>query len=139
MKDTCLHNAFITMDDPLDKIFTSDREVDLKVLSEILFPFVKINSEDFTIFFTDSGNKLPINKKLIIFLLAKKALCIKGKVKVESVTPNDIIDQTDLKSGSVHPGLKQLRDRNLAIVKDGRYFIPNYQINEVKELIMGGK
>ncbi|WKZ26094.1 MAG: hypothetical protein QY322_02165 [bacterium] len=127
------------MADPLDKIFTPDREVDSQLLSDILFPFVKINSEDLSIFFTNLGNKLPINKKLIIFLLAKKALYIKGKVELESVTPNDIIDQTDLKSGSVHPGLKQLRDKNLVIVKDGRYFIPNYQINEMKNLFLEGK
>lgn len=125
--------------DPLDKLFTSDKEVDLELLSDILFPLVKINSEDYTIFFTDSGNNLPINSRLAVFLLARKVLYLKGKVESEGITPKDIIEQTHLKEGSVQPGLKKLKESKLIIGRDGKYFVPNYQIGKVKDLIQEKK
>lgn len=125
--------------DPLDKIFTTDREVDLEVLSGILFPYIRINSEDNSIFFTDLGNKLPVNSKLIIFLLGRKALFLKDKIEIEGIVPKDIVDQTHLKEGSVQPGLKKLRESKLAMVKEGKYFIPNYQVGNIKNIILQDK
>ncbi len=125
--------------DPLDKLFTSDKEVDTELLSGILLPYIQINSEDYTIFFTDSGNNLPINSRIIIFLLARKALYIKGKIDSEAINPKDIIDQTQLKEGSVQPGLKKLKEGKFIIGKDGKYFVPNYAINKVKNLIQEKK
>lgn len=125
--------------DPLDKLFTSDKEVDPELLSGILLPYIQINSEDYTIFFTDSGNNLPINSRIIIFLLARKALYIKGKIDSEAITPKDIIDQTQLKEGSVQPGLKKLKEGKFIISKDGKYFVPNYAINKAKDLVQEKK
>lgn len=120
--------------DPLDKIFTTDKEVDLQALSDILFPYIKINSEDNSIFFTDLGNNLSVNNKLIIYLLARKALKLKNRIEIEGVSPIEILNDTHLKDGSVHPGLKKLKDKGLATVKEGKYFIPSYQLNIIKEI-----
>ena len=120
--------------DPLDKIFTSEREVDPQVLADILFPYIKINAEDNSIYLTDLGNTLPVNNKLLVFLLARKALKLKDKVEIEGVSPTDILEATHLKDGSVHPGLKKLKESGLVTAKEGKYFIPNYKINKIKDI-----
>ena len=88
--------------DPLDKLFTNEKEIDLQVLSDILFPHVRINTEDNSIFFTDLGNELSVVNRLIIYLLARKALKLKSKIDIEGISPSDIIEDTHLKEGSVH-------------------------------------
>jgi len=120
--------------DPLDKIFTSEKEIDTQLLSDILLPHLKINTEDNSIFFTDAGNLLPITDRLIIFLLARKVLKLKEKIAIEGLSPTDIIEGTHLKEGSVHPGLKTLRETGLVMVKEGKYFVPNHQLGKIKNI-----
>lgn len=120
--------------DALDKIFTNQRDVDIDTLAEILEPYIRINIEDSSIFLIEAGVKLPIHEKLMLFLLARKVLKIKNLIEGEGISPTELISETQLKEGSVHPGLKLLRSKGLVVVKNGKYMIPNYQVIEIKKV-----
>ena len=124
------------MTDPLDKIFTTESEINPKILAEILGLFVRINSEDQSIFFTSEGTSLPTRNKLLLFLIAKKALKYREKIKVEEISPNEIINEIGIKAGTVHPALKSLRDEGLVLSKGGKYFVPNYLLDKVKKKLV---
>lgn len=120
--------------DPLDDIFTSEQEVDPKLLADILRPFVKINPEmKLVIFKPEDGTTLPIPHKVLLFLIARKALKFKNKIEAEETSPAEIIEETGWKNGSVHPALKTLREKGFLISKAGKYFIPNYQLANIKK------
>lgn len=117
----------------LDEIFTDEKEIDVELLGAILKGLVKINSETNTVFFTsDFQERLTLTDKILLFLLSRKALKIKGKIENEEVTPSEIISETDLKSGSVHPSLKILKKSGLLVAKGGKYFVPNHQLYKIK-------
>lgn len=122
--------------DPLDKVFTSEKAVDNQLLADILSPYVRINIEDNTIWFNDEGNALPIPTKLALFLVARKALKLRNQIETEGVSPADIIKDTQLKEGSVHPGLKSLKEASLIAIKEGKYFVPNHQLNKIKSIFI---
>lgn len=120
--------------DPLGDIFTDEQEVDPKLLADILRPFVKINPEKkIVIFTTEVGTALPISDKVLLFLVARKALKFKGKIEAEETSPAEIIKETSLKEGSVHPTLKTLKEKGFLVAKAGKYFIPNYQLVNIKK------
>lgn len=121
------------MVDPLEEIFTSEKELDPELLASILRPFVKINVETNSVFFTDAGNDLPLNDRLLLFLVARKTLKFKEKIETEEISPSEIIAETGFKAGSVHPGLKQLREQGWVISRGGKYFIGNYQLAKIKK------
>lgn len=129
------------MTDPLEEIFTNEKEIDPQVLADILKPYVRINVDTNAIFYTDSGLSLQILNKIVLFLVARKALKFKDKIEDEAASPAEIISETGLKEGSVHPTLKSLREQGLVVVKNGKYFIANYQLNKIKTLfsLKGGK
>ncbi|MFH0772938.1 MAG: helix-turn-helix domain-containing protein [bacterium] len=118
--------------DPLDDIFTSDSEIDPQLLAEILKSYVKINTDTNMIFYTDDGLELPLIDKITLFFVARKALKYKGKIEDEGISPSEIVKQTSLKEGSVHPTLKNLRKQGWIISKDGKYFLPSHQLNKIK-------
>lgn len=122
------------MTDPLEEIFTNEKEIDPQLLVYILKPYVRINVDTNAVFYTDSGSSLQILNKIILFLVARKALKFKDRIEDEAVSPAEIISETGLKDGSVHPTLKSLREQGLVIVKSSKYFIPNYQLNRIKNL-----
>ncbi len=122
--------------DPLNDLFTSEQEIDPKILADILRPFVKINIENNTTFFTEEGTGLSITHKVLLFLVARKVLKFKNKTEVEETSPAEIIEETGLKDGSVHPALKSLREKGLLISKAGRYFVPNYQLAKIKKYFL---
>lgn len=125
--------------DPLDDIFTNEQEVDPKMLAEILRPFVKINVESNAVIFTEEGFSLPVTHKVLLFLVVRKALKFRNKVDLEEVSPAEIISETGLKTGSVHPALKFLREKGLVMSKNGKYFLANYQLIKIKSMFCQGR
>lgn len=127
------------MKDALDEIFTDKKEVNADLLASILKGFVKINTETNTIIFPpEIVTKLSLKDRLLLFLVSRKALKFKNKIKVEEVTPAEIINETNLKPGSVHPTLKILKAQGLVIARGGKYFVPNYQLPEIKRFLKEG-
>jgi DNA-binding transcriptional ArsR family regulator len=120
--------------DALDKIFTNQKDINPEILAELLEPYIRINVEDNSTFLIEGGINLPVHEKLLLFLLARKVLKIKELVEGEGISPNDLVEETQLKEGSVHPGLKLLREKGLVVAKNGKYIVPNYQVLKIREI-----
>lgn len=118
--------------EPFDELFTKADEVDPAELVSLLKPYVRINEESNLIFFTDEGYCLSLTDKIALFLLAKKVLRLVGKIEAEETSPKEIITETKLSRGSVHPTLKRLLESRIIVGSGGKYFVPNHQIPKLK-------
>ncbi|MEK7546938.1 MAG: hypothetical protein AAB536_02050 [Patescibacteria group bacterium] len=121
--------------DALKKLFTDENDVNASELFDILSPFIKINKTNKTIIFLDTAHSQPLKNKVIIFLLAKKALFLLKEVESDRVKPKNIIEETGIPKGSVLPTLKFLKEAkggSLISSEKGEYYISSYQISKIK-------
>ena len=83
----------------LKQLFTDDNDIDTNDLFGILSPFIKINKSDKSIIFLDSTFKSSLKDKIVLFLLAKKALFLLGEIETDRVRSTDIIKETGIPKG----------------------------------------
>jgi hypothetical protein len=118
--------------DPLDEIFVDENEpADKRIIADILKPFATIDSKG-VIAFTEEYNSLKESKKVLVYLLCKKAMVLKGlqniseKATVKEIAENAIVSESNAKNA--------LFTYFKGIVKDA--MIPNYNLKKVKEVIL---
>jgi len=124
-------------DDELDEIFVNKNEpADKKLIVEILKPFVTID-KDGVLEFKDAYEPLNPRKKILIYLVCKKAMFLRGLLKNEQVGPKEIGEGAQISENSA----KDIsRDKILVkVVKKEKqgYFIPNYALRKVKVILFG--
>ena len=122
--------------DELDEIFVDKNEpADKKILVKILKPFVTIDSEG-VISFSADYNKLNGSKKVLVYLLCKKAMCLKGvKDVVEPSKESEVIEKAMVSKSTAKNAIYTLH-KNL-VKKDGDgYIIPNYNLLKTKNLLL---
>jgi len=120
---------------PLKKLYTDDNDIDAGALFDLLSPFVKINKTSKNIIFLDDAHNQPVKNKILLFLLAKKALFLLGDAETDRVKPSVITEETGIPRGSILPGLKALREQkggNLLSSQNGEYYISSYQVTKIK-------
>lgn len=125
-----------------EDLLVSADELDAELLSTALKPFVRIERETLRIRPQAAWRALTVKGKIVAFLLARKAMRALGLVKSESCLPGEIIRETGLPAGSVHPSLKVLYESRPQIVdrdSESRYWIPNWGIDEAISVIGGGQ
>lgn len=119
----------------LKQLFTDDNDINANELFDLLSPFIKINKSDKSIIFLDPALKHSLKNKIILFLLAKKALFLLKEIETDRVRSTDIIKETGIPKGSVNPTLKLLKEtKGSSLVtsdKDG-YYITSYQVAKIK-------
>lgn len=120
----------------LQKIFVKGDDLDKKLLAEILSPFLTVDAETKKIYFTENGYNQTTEKKIILFLLAHKAMFVEGITNSEGLLPASLISSLGLKRGTVHPLLKKMREKGLAMAVNGEYVIPNHHLYRIKKLLM---
>jgi len=118
--------------DALDELFVQEAEISNDVLRDLLINYTQFSS-DGKIFTKPEFTKLPNKKKVLVILLSKKVLRLKVNLE-EETTGVDIIGATGLTRGSVYPLLRDLEKERLVTSKDGKYWIPNYSIHNVRQL-----
>lgn len=126
------------MPDELDNLLVSGEELDRKLVADILSPYVRIDKEALSIRPLSPWNDLKAYNKILIFLLSKKAMKALGlSIEEEAASTTEVIKNTGLISGTVYPALKSLLedDRVIARAARGKYFIPNYALEKVKQMI----
>jgi len=123
------------MADSLEDLFVEEEEaLDLDALRSILVNYVKLSKEG-GIFPLPGFETLSAEQKILTYLLAKKVL--KLKINLDELTaPKEIQESVGLPKGTVNPKLTGLADRRLVQNVKGKYFIPNYAVNKVKELFL---
>jgi hypothetical protein len=127
--------------DPLDRLVEDGNSLDRTLLADIVFPRARLylDGETYQIRFTPEGEKLSVREKILVYLLARKALALRnveGKDK-ESVSPSEIEKATGILGGTLRPTLRKLLDERLVRQddKDGSYNVPNYSLNAIKKLL----
>lgn len=129
------------MNDELENLLVSGKEIDRKLVAEILSPYLRIDKETCNIRPSLSAwDNLKASIKIILYLLARKAMMALGlDLSEESASATEIMGNTGLKKGTVNPELRRLfQDRVIEQTEKRRYFIPNYAIEKVKAIINKG-
>jgi hypothetical protein len=129
------------MNDELESLFVSGKEIDKKLVAEILAPYLRIDKETFDIRPLGNWGEVKAYNKVLLYLLARKAIKAHGlSIERESASATEIMQNTGLKKGTVNPALRGLfDDRVVAQDEERRYYIPNHAIEEAKRLINEGK
>lgn len=125
----------------LEDLIVSGRELDKKLVAEILAPYVQLDKDKCTIRPTEGWTGLSNHQKVLIYLLAKKAMVALGfDLSTEGATASEVIADTGVKSGTAHPALRKLLgNRLIDQSQDKRYFIPSYAIAQIKSLLFEKK
>jgi hypothetical protein len=121
----------------LKSLFTASDDLDQKLLLEILVPFLVINGENKKIYFNEKGHQQTNEGKVILSLLAYKAMYVEKIIPSEEVSPVALISLFGFKRGTIHPLLKKLREKGLVTAINGKYTIPNHRLYDIKQRFKG--
>lgn len=127
------------MSNELDDLFVDGKEIDKKLVGEILSPYIKIDKNTCEIRPLTPWNDAKAYIKILIYLLARKAM-VAWELNIEEAASNtEIISNTGLKKGTVHPAVRQLYDvKTLEQTKEKKYYVPNHAVEKVKSMISQG-
>jgi len=127
------------MADPLDELFVDGNEIDKKLVAELLTRYIKIDKTTCEIRPLPEWNNLKENIKILIYLLARKAMvAYKLNIGEEAASNTEIEDNTGLNKNTMNPALRRfIDDKVLKQTKEQKYFIPNHAVEIVKNKIIG--
>jgi len=125
------------MSDELESLLVSGKEIDKKLVAEILEPYLRIDKETCDIRPLSSWSDSKANIKILLYLIARKAMVALGlPLSEEKASATEIMQKTGLKKGTVNPALRNLfEDRVIEQSKDRKYYIPNHALEKVKVMI----
>ena len=125
------------MNDELESLLVSGKEIDRKLVAEILSPYLRIDRETCDIRLLSSWNDLKANIRILLYLIARKAMVALGlPLSEERVSATEITQKTGMKKGTVNPILRDLfGDKVIEQSDDKKYYIPNFAIEKVKAMI----
>jgi len=124
------------MSSGLEGLLVSGQELDKKLVADVLNPFLRIDRETCTIRPLPEWEKLKTNSRILLYLLARKAMvALALPLKEEGATATEVSVGTGLKQGTVNPALRALLDMQLVRqTKERKYFVPNQVIERVKSV-----
>src|SRR5689334_1947060 len=128
-------------DDPLDMLF-EDREVlDRAILAQAILPYARLNSNG-EIVLIEKWHELNLQRKILVYMLARKALRIKGLLNEdeEPVSSAKIEADTGITGNSVRPSMKKLVDMRFVKPTKGKestYFVPDHAVIKVNKYLGG--
>jgi hypothetical protein len=125
------------MDNELKDLLVSGKEIDKKLVAEILKPYLRIDEETCDIRPLSTWADLKANVKILLYLIARKAMiALELPLSGESATATEIMEQTGMVKGTVNPALRNLfADRIIQQSDDKKYYIPNFAIEKIKEMV----
>jgi len=127
------------MSNELDDLFVDGKEIDKHLVAEILSPYIKIDKNTCEIRPLRPWNDAKAYIKILIYLLARKAM-VAWELNIEEAASNtEIISNTGLKKGTVAPAVRQFYDeKTLEQTKEKKYYVPNHAVEKVKSIISQG-
>jgi hypothetical protein len=120
---------------PLQELLVESKEVDEKLLADILKPYAQIEKDTGELIPTETFSNLPAEGKVIVVFLYSKAKVRLGFSSTEKLKPRDIENLVGLKGNTVRPILKKLKETNLLKVDEEGYWLPNIHIYRAKEFL----
>jgi hypothetical protein len=119
-----------------DALFSDNGPFDEEAVVRALHNHVTIQRSTNRIFFKDTN--LSVEKKILVFGLAKKLLKLKGLTDEEFLTAQEFHEETGIKKGTIDPTFKGLKDKGLLVGKR-EYEIPTNKILFIVRIISGDK
>lgn len=120
----------------IDTLFSDSGAFDEAELVGALHAHVTIQRSTNRIYFKDS--RLPVDRKILAYGLAKKLLNSKGLVESEMLTAKEFHEMTGIKKGTIDPAFKMLKDKGLLVGK-GEYEVPVHKIPSVIATLSSSK
>ncbi|MBR9707612.1 MAG: hypothetical protein GOV15_04215, partial [Candidatus Diapherotrites archaeon] len=123
------------MSDPLDELFVDEVKVDTTVVAEILkgkFIFSHAGEIEFLPEFENFSEM----KQVLAYLVARKALFLRGLVELEGVLPKQIDEVLRLKPGNAAKQAYELKNY-VKKDKEGLYQVLNHKLLKVRDLLSG--
>jgi len=127
------------MSNELEELLVDGNEIDKKLVAEILSPYIRIDKNTNGISPLRAWNDLNAANKILIMLLARKAMIAMNMgIDEEGATAKEITENTGAAGGTIRRTLRELlEERILNQTKSQKYFIPNYSIEKIKEMLSG--
>ncbi len=126
---------------PLQELLIDRKEADQELLNTTLKPYVRIDPAGPEVVPTSAWPGLEQPKRLLIYLLARKAMFALSLLSEEAVLPQAIQQATGIPGGTLRPLLRRLLtgDRVIAQTKKGSgYYIPTHAVEEVRAMFSQG-
>ncbi len=129
------------MNDELESLLVSGKEIDQRLVTEILSPYIRIDKETCDIRPLSAWGNVKAYVKILLYLVARKAMvALNMDLPEESTSATEIMHSTGLKKGTVNPALRVLfGNRIVEQTKERRYYIPNHALEKVKAMITENK
>jgi hypothetical protein len=126
------------MKDELEDLLVDGKELDKKLVAEILSPYLRIDRQTLGIRPQGAWDDLKAHFKILLYLLARKAMkALDLNLPEESASATEIMVNTGLKMGTVNPALRELfRDGVVVQTEKRQYLIPNHAIERIKAMIL---
>lgn len=124
------------MDDPLQRLLVSAKEVNRELLASLLHRWVAIDQETGAIMPTAEWDQLDARRKALIYLLARKAaLALAIDIGGEAAGARTVELATGMKGGTVRRVLRELfNERLVAQDSDAGYVVPSYALEKVRAM-----
>lgn len=126
------------MVDPLEKLLVNREELDREMLATFLSDLVYIDKNSGEIVLTKNSTLFPKNKQLLIYLAARKAAKALNLIVEEEISPSAIQSALGMSGGTVRGQLSILAKERYIANNKGKYYLPNYAVEQVKTLIEKG-
>lgn len=122
--------------DPLEDLLVDEGEINKELLAALLAPYVRLSRDTASVILTATGRALSNKPKIIVYLLARKALRALSLIESEGASTGDVTNNTGIPGGSVRPTLRNLlRDTLVAQTDEGDYYVPVYALEAAKALV----
>ena len=120
----------------LEELVVSGGELDRELIASVLSRFVRLDGDSRSVRFLPAWDQLKNDDKVLVYLIARKAMVALDWSEDEAVQPGEVVNDTGLPGGSVRPGLGRLVAKRLVVAIEGqRYQVPNWAINQIRALL----
>ena len=119
---------------PLENLLIDDTALQDEILADLLRDRIQLTVSGGIVFKADAS-RLGVRSRVLIGLLGGAALHRLGKRREQTITPKELEVLIGVPGGTLRPALRDLVSRKLVRADRGRYEIPAYAINEVREAL----
>lgn len=121
----------------LDDLLVDEQDINEEVLAGLLDDYIRIGREEGNLYPKPEFESLNSKQKSALVLLAQHARYKLGLAETEWLPPAEISELSGVKSGTIHPAVRELYDLNLVETEDGEYRVAPPKLLAVQEFIKG--
>ena len=117
----------------LSNLIVNEDKMSEELIYDLLQPYLRILKNEKKLIPKSQFLKLNTEKKILIWLLGRKAMFILHILDDEFIGPKAISEETNIKVGSIKPTIRSLNQKGLSESDNGKYKISPFGILRLKE------